>query len=50
LNKREAFLEKEKSEEKACGLLPYWAREILKMWEDAEKKNRARKSSLPEGS
>ena len=39
-----------KKEGEVCRLLPFWAREILGMWEDAERKHRARRSSLPRDS
>ena len=49
MDKYKAYSESGKKEDEVRSLLPYWAREILMMWEDAERKHRARRSSLPEG-
>ncbi|MEM3736877.1 MAG: hypothetical protein QXJ75_02120 [Candidatus Bathyarchaeia archaeon] len=34
--------------EEARRLLPYWARELLRMWEEAERRKKARKPSAQE--
>ena len=50
MDKNKAYSEREKKEGEVRSLLPYWAREILMMWEDAERKHKARRSSLPRDS
>lgn len=40
----------EGQEEKVRKFLPYWATELLKMWEEAERKYKDRGPSSPRGS
>ena len=50
MDKNKAYSERAKKEGEVRSLLPFWAREILMMWEDAERKHKARRSSLPRDS
>jgi len=40
----------EGGEKKVRTFLPYWAKELLRMWEEAEGKHKARRPSSPKGS
>ena len=50
MDKYKVYSESGKKEDEVRSLLPFWAREILMMWEDAERKHKARRSSLPRDS
>jgi len=47
VDKYQNVTEKENEVEKVRRLLPYWARELLRMWENAERRHKTRGSSLP---